>query len=311
MPANSSTSQHQAWVITGPTSGIGYRTALELTSHGTLVLVGRDAAKLEKVRAEIEAGGSSAVAVVADMSDILSVRRAAGEITQLGLPIAGVLNNAGIFPIRASTSPQGWDRAFATNHLGPLAFTEALIPSLPDGANVVFVVSAVEDPERTISVRAGYRGSRYLSAEATARGEYLPGGSTKPGFDAYATSKQGGIAAAFSLAREFPRLRFRAVEPGVTPGSNLGRDMSAAAVVTGKALSPLLSLLPHFSTPKRAAQIIARVLTDDSADTGTYYDEKGRLMAASRQVSDPAYSDRYIAESRALLATVPAAQLRP
>jgi NAD(P)-dependent dehydrogenase (short-subunit alcohol dehydrogenase family) len=29
MPANS-TSQKKAWVITGPASGIGYRTALEL-----------------------------------------------------------------------------------------------------------------------------------------------------------------------------------------------------------------------------------------------------------------------------------------
>jgi short-subunit dehydrogenase len=31
----------QAFIITGPTSGIGHRTALELAKHGTLVLVGR------------------------------------------------------------------------------------------------------------------------------------------------------------------------------------------------------------------------------------------------------------------------------
>ena len=47
----------------------------------------------------------------------------------------------------------------------------------------------------------------------------------------------------------------------------------------------------------------ARVV-DPSAATGTYVDEDGRPLAASRQVSDPAFSDRYIAESRALLATV-------
>jgi NAD(P)-dependent dehydrogenase (short-subunit alcohol dehydrogenase family) len=33
-------------VITGRTSGIGYRTALELAAHGTVVLVGRNADRL-------------------------------------------------------------------------------------------------------------------------------------------------------------------------------------------------------------------------------------------------------------------------
>jgi hypothetical protein len=37
------------------------------------------------------------------------------------------------------------------------------------------------------------------------------------------------------------------------------------------------------------------------------YDEHGKPMHASKQVSDPAYADRYIAESRELLATVPTA----
>jgi NAD(P)-dependent dehydrogenase (short-subunit alcohol dehydrogenase family) len=61
--------------------------------------------------------------------------------------------------------------SFATNHHGPFALTEALIPHLPDGANVVFVVSAVEGPERKPATMAGFRGGRYISAEASERGE--------------------------------------------------------------------------------------------------------------------------------------------
>ncbi|MEW9702880.1 hypothetical protein [Paenibacillus sp. SI8] len=38
---NKSTHTSPAWIITGPTSGIGRRTALELAKHGTVVLVGR------------------------------------------------------------------------------------------------------------------------------------------------------------------------------------------------------------------------------------------------------------------------------
>jgi NAD(P)-dependent dehydrogenase (short-subunit alcohol dehydrogenase family) len=230
MPNTSRTpSAATAWIITGPTSGIGHRTALELAKHGTVVLVGRDPGKLGDVEKEIKAAGGHAVSVVADLSDITSARGAAARIAALDLPIGGLLNNAGIMTLRPFKTAQGWDGAFATNHLGPFALTEALIPHLPDGANVVFICSAVEDSERKIAVRAGFRGSRYISAEASARGEWKPGGSTHAGADAYATSKQGNLATVFAFAREYPRLRFRAVEPGVTPGSNLGREMSRSA----------------------------------------------------------------------------------
>ena len=85
-----------AWVVTGPTSGYGRATALELAHHGTVVLVGRSPGKLAAVRAEIQSAGGTAIPVVAEFADIISVRRAAAEVAALGLPIRGVLNNAGI-----------------------------------------------------------------------------------------------------------------------------------------------------------------------------------------------------------------------
>src|SRR4029077_20176571 len=121
-----------AWIITGPTSGIGHRAALELAKHGTVVLVGRGRAKLDDVKKEIHAQGGQAVSVVADLSDITSARRAAAEIAALDQPLAGLLNNAGIIPVHPFQSTQAWDGTFATNHLGPFALTEALIPHLPD-----------------------------------------------------------------------------------------------------------------------------------------------------------------------------------
>ena len=296
--------QRPAWVITGPTSGIGYRTALELAAHGTVVLVGRNADKLATVQRQIEDGGGVAASVIADFADVLSARQAAIEIAALSLPIRGVLNNAGIMLSKPATSRQGWELAFATNHLGPLAFTDALLPALADATNVVFIASAVEDPDRMLAVRAGFRGSRYVSAEAAARGEYQPNGSSRPGMDAYATSKQGNLATVFSLAKDHPRLHFRAIEPGVNPASNLGSDVPPALHVVARVLSPAMSLLPHFTTPKRAAKVIVRIVTDPSEASGVYYDENGRPMSGSKQIQDPAYADRYIAESRDLLASV-------
>ncbi len=301
----------RAWIITGPTAGIGRHTALELAKHGTVVLVGRNRAKLDDVEKEIEAQGGHALSVVCDLSDITSVRRAAAEIVTLGLPLAGLLNNAGIASTRSFQSAQGWDGTFATNHLGPFALTEALIPHLPDGANVVFVCSAVEDPERRPAVVAGFRGARYLSAEACARGEWAAGGSKRPGLDAYATSKQGNLATVFAFARETPRLRFNGVEPGFSPGSDLGRDANMALrLVARYVLSPLAPFIKYWSTPKRAARVIADVLTKDvpagnANRTGVYYDETGQPMPGSVLVRDPAFQERVVAETRALLATSP------
>ena len=307
MPNTPSASPSKAWIITGPTSGIGRRAALKLASHGTVVLVGRDPAKLAEVQTEIQARpGGQAVTVVCDLSDIKSVRRAAAEIVTLGLPLAGLLNNAGIMPSRPGSSAQGWDIAFATNHLGPFAFTEALIPHLPDGANVVFTCSGVEDPERKPAVTAGFRGGRYISAEASARGEWAPGGSSRPGFDAYATSKQCELASVCTFARETPRLRFSAVEPGFNPGTGLGRDASAFLQFIAKYLiAPLAPMIKYWSTPGHAGRILTEVLTSESGRTGEYYDENGRPMTASAQVRDRDFDARVAAETRALLVTVP------
>jgi hypothetical protein len=65
-------------------------------------------------------------------------------------------------------------------------------------------------------------------------------------------------------------------------------------------------MIKYWSTPKLAGRLIANTLIDPSEATGIYYDEKGAPMKASAQVSDPTFSDRYVAETRALLAGAPA-----
>jgi NAD(P)-dependent dehydrogenase (short-subunit alcohol dehydrogenase family) len=245
------------------------------------------------------------------LSDPASVRRAAAAIIALNLPIAGLLNNAGIMQMRATKNALGWDMTFATNHLGPFALTEALVPHLSDGTNVVFVCSGVEDPERKPAVAAGFRGGRYISAEASARGEWKAGGTAQPGFDAYATSKQCNLATVMAFARETPRVHFNAVEPGFNPTTGRGREANVFVRFLVKAIIPLLVplLIPFMkflSTPGRAAHIITKVLIGASGQTGVYYDEGGRPMLGSVLVLDPKFTERVVAETRALLSSVSA-----
>ncbi|MCU1278158.1 MAG: hypothetical protein JWM53_1704, partial [bacterium] len=58
MVASSSDVKRQAFVVTGPTSGLGHAITLELTRAlpgATLVLLGRDQGKLDDVARQVEA----------------------------------------------------------------------------------------------------------------------------------------------------------------------------------------------------------------------------------------------------------------
>jgi len=68
-------------------------------------------------------------------------------------------------------------------------------------------------------------------------------------------------------------------------------------------LMPFIKIL---STPKRAARVITKVLVNESGETGIYYDEAGHPMQGSPLVRDLKFQDRVVAETRSLLAIVPA-----
>lgn len=294
----------KAFIITGPTSGIGYETALELAKYGTVILVGRNQEKLNQVQKTIKDNGQDAVSVVCDISNITSVRRAAQQIIGLNLPIAGLLNNAGIMSQKASKSKQGLDMTYATNHLGAFALTEALVPHLSDKTNVAFIVSAIEDPERKPAKVMGMKGGRYISAEASGRGEWKEGGSKMAGIDAYATSKQALLASTLAFARETPRLHFNAIEPGITRGTNLGGANAVVSFIFGGLMAILPPFSKYSSTPKKSAKVITKIMIDTSGKTGIYFDEKGSPMRGSDLVHDTKFQDLVVAETRALLQKV-------
>jgi hypothetical protein len=109
-----------------------------------------------------------------------------------------------------------------------------------------------------------------------------------------------------AFTRETPRLRFKAVEPGINPTTGLGGIGSFARIL-------ILLLVPLFKpfvkvlrTPKQAGRVITNIMIDTSGKTGVYYDETGHPMPGSARVRDPKFQDRVVAETRALLSTVPA-----
>jgi citronellol/citronellal dehydrogenase len=111
----------QTVVVTGAGSGIGRCTAHELAALGAhVVLVGRTAARLAAVEAEIREDGGAASHAPCDIRDEEAVKAAVTGIVAAHGRIHGLVNNAGgQFPAPLSgISAKGWQAVLATNLTG-------------------------------------------------------------------------------------------------------------------------------------------------------------------------------------------------
>jgi len=112
-------------LITGASSGLGLVVADRLARRGAdVILAVRDVEKGRRVQAELT--GATEVRQV-DVADLDSVRRFADRMHDDGRTIDVLLNNAGIGAQTRTLTPQGYERVFATNHLGAFALTGLIL----------------------------------------------------------------------------------------------------------------------------------------------------------------------------------------
>lgn len=119
-------------VVTGPTSGLGEMTALELARRGAhVILAARSPEKIGATtqRIEREVPAARIGSLVVDLSSLASVQRAAAEAARLG-PIDVLVNNAGVMATPPRRTDDGLDLQLATNHFGPFLLTGLLLPQL-------------------------------------------------------------------------------------------------------------------------------------------------------------------------------------
>ena len=106
-------------VISGATAGIGYLTAKKFASLGAnLLCINRSEEKSSALKEEIERDfGVSCEYILADMSVISDVRRAAEELQKTDTPIDVMVHNAGVHRTKRELTSEGFDKVFMVNHL--------------------------------------------------------------------------------------------------------------------------------------------------------------------------------------------------
>jgi NAD(P)-dependent dehydrogenase (short-subunit alcohol dehydrogenase family) len=75
-----------------------------------------------------------------DLADLASVRHFAGQLLSDGEPIDILVNNAGVMGVPERRTTDGFELQLGTNHLGPFALTNLLLPLVTE--RVVTVSSA-------------------------------------------------------------------------------------------------------------------------------------------------------------------------
>jgi len=141
-------------IVTGANSGIGLVAARELARAGArVVLAVRDTAKGEQAAAGLE--GTTEVRQL-DLADLASVRAFADGVTE---DVDVLVNNAGVMATPQRRTADGFELQFGTNHLGPFALTNLLLPRIRD--RVVTVSSGAHHLGRIVLDDLNWEQRRY------------------------------------------------------------------------------------------------------------------------------------------------------
>src|SRR6201996_8671320 len=134
-------------VVTGANTGLGYETAAALADHGARVVLavrnldkGKDAA----ARITAQSPGADVALAELDLTSLESIRTAAEQLRSDHDRIDLLINNAGVMYPPKSTTKDGFEMQFGTNHLGPFAFPGLLLERLlPVAGSRVVTVSSI------------------------------------------------------------------------------------------------------------------------------------------------------------------------
>lgn len=273
-------------VVTGSNTGLGYDNARALAARGAKVVMAvRDTAKGESAAGRIRAltPGADISVQKLDLGSLASVREAAAEISAAHPRIDLLINNAGVMYPPKSTTTDGFELQFGTNHLGHFALTGLLLKNLlpVDNSRVVVVSSIAHNIKAKIDFDDLQWEKRSYDKVAS-----------------YGQSKLANLMFAYDLQRRLAAANAKTIAVAAHPGvaaTELSRhipgyELPGVAWLFGKLLN----------TSEVGALATLRAATDPSVKGGQYWGPDGfremrgypELATSSEQSRDVAIQDR-------------------
>ena len=266
-------------VVTGANTGLGWATANALAARGaSVVLAVRNLDKGKDAATRIVADNPGADVTIQrlDLSSLDSVREAADELRAGHDKIDMLINNAGVMYTPRSTTADGFELQFGTNHLGHFAFTGLLLDRLlaVAGSRVVTVSSVGH------RIRARINFDDLQSERGYSR------------VAAYGQSKLANLMFTYGLQRRLASTGTTTIAVAAHPGGS-NTELVRNSPVVLRALNATLGPLIAQSAAMGALPTL-RAATDPAVRGGQYYGPDGfrelrghpTVVESSRQSHD-------------------------
>lgn len=257
----------KVYMVTGVTSGIGRALALELAKTGeTVIMVARDAERGGKVEEEVSSAAQNPNIdlQLCDLSNLSSVRNLATVIQSRYDTIDVLINNAAVYKRNRETSIDGFEKMFATNHLGPFLLTNLILDRL-----------LASNSARIINITA--------PSTVQLNFDDLQSENKFNSLNTFGRTKMANLLFTFELARRMGNtgVTVNALHPGLARSSLMKESFAPIRFLTW-----LLS-----SSPKRVAQEIVRVATAPE-----FEETSGKFLYRAKVIEAPA--DAYDREAQ-------------
>jgi len=245
-------------VVTGANGGLGYQTARVLARHGAhVVMTARNPGRAAEARDRIlrESPVASLEVAALDLASLDAVR-AAGDALVTAHPVVDILvNNAGVMALPFRTTADGHEMQLGVNHLGHVALTARLLPSVlraPAG-RIVWLTST-----------GRFLGPSLDATDPTLEQHYEP-------WAAYGRSKRAALQVALELDARLVAAGARARSLAADPGF-AHTDLQARSAREEPGLGQRFFhrfVQETGSTPLRGAMPQLRAATDPGLPGGT------------------------------------------
>jgi NAD(P)-dependent dehydrogenase (short-subunit alcohol dehydrogenase family) len=271
-------------LITGGTGALGGQTASEVAAATGwhVAITGSDGEVARRIAARItDCTGAPTSGLQLDLASLDGVRRFADDFARRDLPpLHAIVCNAGRqFRDVHGLTVDGLEPTFAVNHLGHFLLVRTLLPKLAPSGRIIFVASETHDPAKHTGLPAPvYDGARNLAHPV----EALGASAAEVSLRRYATSKLCNVLTTYEFARRVKdsetgalTVTVNAFDPGLMPGTGLGRDYSGFMAFAWRYLLPALIAIPGLNahTVKHSASALARLVIDPAFEgiSGQYF----------------------------------------
>ncbi|CAE7025725.1 hypothetical protein P3342_005645 [Pyrenophora teres f. teres] len=272
-------------LVTGGNAGLGKQTIAYLSAHNPtrIYLAARTESKAREAITSIKSSVPNACEIVhlpLDLTSFSSIASAASTFKSQETRLDILINNAGIMAVPYSTTKEGYEIQFGTNHMGHALLTKLLLPTMLETAKQPGADVRIVNLSSRGHLAAASKGIEFDQAALEQHNTWRR----------YGCSKLANILFARELAEQYPQITSVSLHPGVILTDLFGSLRANVILKWALWIYGFLGLfLPgHYKSPEGGAlnTTWCATVSKGELENGAYYMPVGKKDGGSKWARD-------------------------